>query len=207
MRLQLTAVIRITSLLVGAALLLGGTPREPIRAGLRLAACGRSVSATPASRAVPPLALTHDLHDRYGWREQAEAVAAAYDALDPAQRATATIVAGNYGEASAINFFGPALGLPRAVSGHMTYHLWGPDPGRSAPILALGLEPGQLDPLCRDPVEVARSDHRLAVPFERHLPVFLCATPRTSLSAAWSRLRSDTHGHARELRGGGGAGP
>ena len=71
----------------------------------------------------------------------------------------------------------------------------------------LGLEPEQLDMLCRDPVEVARSDHRLAVPFERHLPVFLCATPRTSPSAAWSRLRSYTHGHARELRGGGGARP
>ena len=32
----------------------------------------------------------------------------------------------NYGQAAAIDFFGPQYGLPKAISGHQNYFLWGP---------------------------------------------------------------------------------
>ena len=64
--------------------------------------------------------------DRFGWHEMVEKVAAIYNALPPDQRAVTGIYTGNYGEASAINLFGPKYGLPVAISGHQTYWLWGP---------------------------------------------------------------------------------
>ncbi len=149
---------------------------------------------------VPPLALTHDLHDQYGWREKTQTVAEAFESLSPRERETATILAGNYGQTSAINFFGPRLGLPRAVSGHMTYYLWGPDPQRQAPVIMLGVPPRAAALVCEHPREAGRADHPLAVPFERNLPVLVCDAPRAALTTLWPQLKSYTHGsHAREL--------
>ena len=64
--------------------------------------------------------------DRFGWHEMVEKVADIYNALPPEERAITGIYTGNYGEASAINLFGPKYGLPVAISGHQTYWLWGP---------------------------------------------------------------------------------
>ena len=50
--------------------------------------------------------------------------------LPPAQRATAVVFTGNYGEAGAIDRYGPALGLPRAHSAHNAYARFGVPPGR-----------------------------------------------------------------------------
>ena len=64
--------------------------------------------------------------DRFGWHEMVEKVARIYNSLPPQERAVTGIYTGNYGEASAINLFGPKYGLPVAISGHQTYWLWGP---------------------------------------------------------------------------------
>jgi len=54
-----------------------------------------------------------------------------YRALPPRDRARTMILAGNYGEAGAIDLLDPAAGLPAAISPHNTYyraislfHLW-----------------------------------------------------------------------------------
>ena len=70
--------------------------------------------------------LPQNYADRYGWREMVAAVHQAYASLTPAEQAKACILTNNYGEAGAIDYFGPELGLPRAVSGHNSYFLWGP---------------------------------------------------------------------------------
>lgn len=64
--------------------------------------------------------------DMQGWPELAETVAGVYRTLPPDDRAKACVFAQNYGEAGAIDFFGPRLGLPKAISGHNSYFIWGP---------------------------------------------------------------------------------
>ena len=49
-----------------------------------------------------------------------------YRSLPPEDRSRACVFGRNYGEAGAIDFFGARDGLPRAVSGHNSYYLWGP---------------------------------------------------------------------------------
>jgi hypothetical protein len=63
---------------------------------------------------------------RIGWEDMVGKVAAVYDVLPPEERAVAGIYTNWYGPASAIDYFGPRYGLPHAVSGHLTYYLWGP---------------------------------------------------------------------------------
>ena len=59
----------------------------------------------------------------FGWEDLVRRVARVYHALPTGQRATCAILATNYGEAGAIDFFGPRYGLPPAISPHNNYWL------------------------------------------------------------------------------------
>jgi hypothetical protein len=62
--------------------------------------------------------------DMFGWPELAEVVGRAYQALPRQDRERAVFYGRNYGEAAAVDFFGPSWGLPPAISGHENYFLW-----------------------------------------------------------------------------------
>ncbi|MGZ3460042.1 MAG: ArnT family glycosyltransferase, partial [Archangium sp.] len=71
-------------------------------------------------------ALPQHYADQHGWEELAASVAEVYQRLPPETRAHTALFAQNYGEAGALDWFGPAHGLPPARSGHNNYFLWGP---------------------------------------------------------------------------------
>jgi len=71
--------------------------------------------------AYPPL-----LTGRIGSDQLVREVAGVYDGLSPQERAIAGIFTDGYSDAGAIDLFGPQYGLPHAVSGSLTYYLWGP---------------------------------------------------------------------------------
>jgi hypothetical protein len=67
-------------------------------------------------------ALPGDWADMHGWPELAQSVATIYDELPPVERAQAVVVASNYGEAAAVQFFEPHVPV---ISPHNQYWLWG----------------------------------------------------------------------------------
>ncbi|HET7441945.1 MAG TPA: glycosyltransferase family 39 protein [Terriglobales bacterium] len=72
--------------------------------------------------------LMQPIADQFGWPGLVRQVADIYYSLPPDERAKTGIWAGNYGEAGAINEFGPQYGLPRAYSRHQNHWYWGPPP-------------------------------------------------------------------------------
>lgn len=86
-----------------------------------------SLPVLPASAlaTVPLQDINYNLGETIGWQELVDDVATVYRSLPPAERTTTAIVTANYGEAGAIDRYGPALGLPRAFSGHNSYWWWG----------------------------------------------------------------------------------
>jgi len=68
----------------------------------------------------------------------------------------AVLLTGNYGEAGAIDRYGPGLGLPNAYSGHNAYGDWGPPPDGDAPVVAIGLPPRLSATYLRGCTEAAR---------------------------------------------------
>ncbi len=141
--------------------------------------------------AIRPIYLTEDLHDQFGWPEQSAAVARVFNGLTPKERETATILTENYGQASALNLHGPSLGLPRATSGHMTHHLWGPDASRPGPVIAVGVSHETLTTFCRAPKPVARITHPEAI--ESNVIVYLCRN-HAPLQSVWPDLKRYYHG-------------
>ena len=61
--------------------------------------------------------INGDLREELGWPELVEAVAQIRDKLPLEDRAHLGVLAGNYGEAGAINLYGEKYGLPPAISG------------------------------------------------------------------------------------------
>ena len=90
----------------------------------------------PREELGPVLALNEDAGETVGWPSFAEQVAGVRDAMPGGERAV--IFTANYGQAGAIDRFGPNHGLPRAYSGHNAYHDWGPPPDRDGPVIAVG---------------------------------------------------------------------
>jgi 4-amino-4-deoxy-L-arabinose transferase-like glycosyltransferase len=70
-------------------------------------------------------ALPQEFADQLGWRDFVQQVGTAWLAIPPGVRAHTSILAGNYGEAGALDVYGAPYGLPPALSGHNTYYLWG----------------------------------------------------------------------------------
>ena len=64
-------------------------------------------------------------------------MAKVWNGLTPEERSRAAIFANNYGEAGAINLFGPAYGLPRAISAHQNHFFWGPPDFRGDVLVVL----------------------------------------------------------------------
>jgi Dolichyl-phosphate-mannose-protein mannosyltransferase len=142
----------------------------------------------PARDADAVVAVNADVGETIGWPQFARTVAGVYRGLPDKQGVV--ILTRNYGQAGAIDRYGPYLGLPGAYSGHNAYGYWGPPPEDGAPVIAIGLPPSELADQLRDCRPAARNDNGLGVDNdEQGTAVFVCAGPRGSWAAVWPSLR------------------
>jgi 4-amino-4-deoxy-L-arabinose transferase-like glycosyltransferase len=100
----------------------------------------------PAStlHSIPLQKINYDLTETIGWPQEVALVARAYDSLPAAQRRLTTILAGNYGEAGALNRYRAGAGLPKAYSGANNFWLWGPPPAADFSAVVINMDPAFL---------------------------------------------------------------
>jgi hypothetical protein len=126
--------------------------------------------------------------DEFGWEPMAQEVARIYHSLPEDERARTAIFANSYGQAGAIDFFGPRLGLPKSIANHQSYWLWGPRDYDGGTVIVLGSD-GEGDREHFASVEVVgRTGH----PYSRrdeHFDVFLCRGFTGDLRKAWSGMK------------------
>ena len=132
--------------------------------------------------------LPQDYADMLAWRAQVAALARVYRALPPEKRAKAVIWGGNYGEAGAIDFYGPAYGLPPAVSDAGTYWFFGPGRRPGEVLIAIGEDPDDLRAVYASVRPVLRIDNPWWVREERRNTIYVAEGPKTTLQALWPRL-------------------
>jgi hypothetical protein len=127
--------------------------------------------------------------DRFGWPEMVEAVARVYSSLPPDLRAKTGIFANDFGQGGAIDFYGPRLGLPKAIGGHLTYWYWGPRGYTGDSLIVLGDRREVLESEFEDVRAAAEVGHLYAMRQE-HFTVFVCQRPRGwTLPSIWPRLK------------------
>jgi len=143
----------------------------------------------------PIVSVNYDAGETVAWPTYVAEIAGVYRQLPVAEQTSAAIVTSNYGEAGAVDRYGPALGLPPAHSGHNGYWYWGPPPttppGTVDTIIAVGFSRDFLDQLFGDVRLATRLDNHLRVDNdEQSAPVWVCSRPRDSWPALWPRFRS-----------------
>jgi hypothetical protein len=181
-----TAIVAL--LLIGGLIALPlGLPILPVGLFLRylrVVPYGRVKTERDATAALPQLYA-----DMFGWDKLAKQVAAVYDSLPKDERPSCAIAAGNYGEAAAIDYYGPALGLPQAISGHNSYYDWGPHNYSGSCVILFGERSKELTQYFGDVRRVATISNPQGMPTEQDVPVFLCHKPVTPLTELWPHFR------------------
>ncbi len=185
-RYALPALVLITGILISP----NAIPVLPVdsfiqyqRTLTRLTGLKAPKTETSALRYLPQLYA-----DMFGWEEMTKAVAEVYHDLPPNERSRTAIYASNYGEAAAIDFFGPRYGLPKATSGHMSYYLWGPPPPDFDVMIAInGIKEGYQRAFIR--VQLAdKFGTEYSMPYE-HGPIYLCRDPMFDNNRLWPLTR------------------
>ena len=128
-----------------------------------------------------------ELANRIGWEELVRDVARVYQELPPQDREMAGIFADWYGPAGAINLFGPRHGLPRAVSGQVNYHLWGPGDNGWQVMILVTASIDRLAPMFDEVEEMAVVDNPFALPFNRNR-IYVARGPRVDIAALWPKM-------------------
>ena len=127
--------------------------------------------------------------DEFPWPGLVEAVARVYHSLPPEEQQRAAIFGSNYGQAAAVDFFGPQYGLPKAISGHQNYFLWGPRHYTGDIVILMGgLEREAREQF--DSVTVAATlNNPYAYRYENR-PILLCRGLKWNLQTDWSRVKN-----------------
>ena len=151
---------------------------------------------TQALHLQPPRIETHKLGplpqiyaDQFGWEEMTATVAGVYNSLPPEVRVKTAIFAQTYGQAGAIDLFGPKFGLPPAISGHQNYFLWGPRDYTGESMIVMDDRPERLERLFSSVQKVASVYHPYSMPYQ-HFDVFYCRGLREPLKELWPQIKN-----------------
>ena len=127
--------------------------------------------------------------DQFGWEEMAATVARVYNGLPADVRAKTAIFGQNYGQAGAIDLFGPKYGLPPAISGHQNYFLWGPRDYTGESVIVMADRRERLEQLFASVEKVARVEHPYSMPYE-HFDVYYCRGMKVNLKDLWPKAKN-----------------
>ena len=127
--------------------------------------------------------------DQFGWEQMAATVARVYNGLPADVRAKTAIFGQNYGQAGAIDLFGPKYGLPPAISGHQNYFLWGPRDYTGESVIVMADRRERLEQLFASVEKVARVEHPYSMPYE-HFDVYYCRGMKVNLKDLWPKAKN-----------------
>lgn len=140
--------------------------------------------------------ITSRLHDQFreeiGWPELAGSVANVYHSLPREEQERTGILTGNYGEAGALNLYGPSFGLPRAMS--LTNSFWyrGFDPRLPQTVIVAGFNLDEGKKLFGGCVVAAKNAEPLGIENEEsrdHPDILLCRDLRVPWPVYWEHHR------------------
>lgn len=136
--------------------------------------------------------VNNEVRERIGWTELVGTVASIRAGLPAAEQPQTGILVGNYGEAGAIDLYGPAYGLPPVISATNSGWLR----GYGAPpetLILVGFSQGFAGHYFDDCRKVGQVSNRYGIQNEessRHPDLFVCRKLRISWPVFWEQIQS-----------------
>jgi hypothetical protein len=141
----------------------------------------------PDERGATPTKLPTYFATQHGFPDLIAAVARIYRSLPEDERARTAIYASGYGNAGAVDYFGRRYELPRAISGHNSYWLWGPRDYTGETVIVIDAARHDLEQVFAQVGPGATVDSPYA---QRATTVFLCRGLKQPLRTFWPRVRN-----------------
>jgi hypothetical protein len=141
----------------------------------------------PDERGAPATRVPVYFATMHGYEELVAVVARMYASLPEDERARTAIYASGYGNAGAVDYFGRRHGLPKAISGHNSYWLWGPRDYTGESVIVIDANRRDLEKAFAwvGPGETVDS------PFaQRPVTVFPCRGLKGPLRTLWPQVRT-----------------
>jgi hypothetical protein len=172
---------------VGLALSPFGRPILPVETFVRYAA---ALGQEPGTDERQPLGRLPQFYaDMHGWRDLAETVAGVVRGLTPEDRAKACVFGQNYGEAGALEYFGPELHLPPALSGHNSYWLWGPGSCTGEVLVVIGDDRERLEERFAEVRLAGTTRCQDCMPYENGRPIWVARGLKQPIREVWPRVK------------------
>jgi hypothetical protein len=136
--------------------------------------------------------LNHEVVEMVGWQDLTAQVAEIYQSIPESEQALAVILAGNYGEAGALDLYGAEYGLPRIISGanSLWYRGYGqPDPET---VIVVGFESGYASNFFSACQYAGVVTNHYGVRNEestRHTSLYICRQPRRPWAEMWQEMQ------------------
>jgi hypothetical protein len=173
--------------LAGAAFAPFAAPVLPVETYIRYAKAMHFKAPKIETHKLGPLPQIYA--DEFGWEDMVRATAQVYNSLPPDVRVKTAIFGQNYGQAGAVDLFGPKYELPSAISGHQNYFYWGPRGYTGESMIVMDGQPGSLESKFASVEKVAHVGHPYAMPYE-HFDIYYCRGLKQPLSEMWPALKN-----------------
>jgi Dolichyl-phosphate-mannose-protein mannosyltransferase len=135
------------------------------------------------------LKANSDLREEIGWPELVATVAHIRDGLPAQDRSRLGILVANYGEAGAVDLYGPKYGLPHAISGVNSFWLRGYGDPPPQTLIMLGFTREQADSMFSQCVFAGHASNPYGVENEettKRQDILLCRNLRSTWANFWS---------------------
>lgn len=133
-----------------------------------------------------------ELVEMVGWQDLTAQVARIYQSIPENQKPRTVILAGNYGEAGALDLYGKEYSLPRVISGgnSLWYRGYGePEPGT---VIVVGFESSYAAQIFKSCKFSGMVTNRYNVSNEEstyHTSLYVCREPRKPWSETWQEMQ------------------
>jgi hypothetical protein len=129
------------------------------------------------------------LGDRLGWRELATEVSRVYHALPPDEQRRCVIISTNYGEAGALELYGPDLGLPRVYATHNSFHSWGPPSDSITTYIGVFVSRRDLEQRFATVVEEGMQTCEYCTGPQQKIPIYVARGPQFNVRTVWPAFK------------------
>jgi hypothetical protein len=136
--------------------------------------------------------INPEFGEMVGWPDLTAQVVAVYQAIPEADRPFTAILAGNYGEAGALDLYGREYALPPIISSvdSMWYRGYGDPPPQT--VILVGFERSNADYYFKSCTRAGTVSNQYKVKneeFLHHTGLYICTSPRQPWSEMWQEMQ------------------
>jgi len=127
--------------------------------------------------------------DMHGWEEMAKNVSKVYQMIPEHEKENTVAWGSNYGRAGAIEYYSSKYPLPKAISTHNNFWIWGYGNKEIKHVIFIGGELKDYENSFDTVNEALLHTAEYAMPYENNLTIFLCSGPKADLEEIWPKYK------------------